>query len=74
MMNRALFELSNDDTKLLLLIYEMAKSGAITLDSSKMDHAQIMYDYIEYVRRMKGKKDKRQLNQLILLQLIKHSK
>ena len=46
MMNRALFELSNDDTKLLLLIYEMAKSGAITLDSSKMDHAQIMYDYL----------------------------
>lgn len=73
-MNRALFELSNDDTKLLLLIYEMAKSGAITLDSSQIEHAQIMYDYIEYVRRMKGKKDKRQLNQLILLQLIKHSK
>lgn len=73
-MNRELFELSNDDTKLLLLIYEMAKSGAITLDSSQMDHAQIMYDYLEYVRRMKGKKDKRQLNQLILLQLIKHSK
>ena len=73
-MNRALFELSNDDTKLLLLIYEMAKSGAITLDSSIMDHAQIMYEYLEYVRRMKGKKDKRQLNQLILLQLIKHSK
>ena len=67
-MNRELFELSNDDTKLLLLIYEMAKSGAITLDSSKM------YDYLEYVRQMKGKKDKRQLNQLILLQLIKHSK
>lgn len=73
-MNRELFELSNDDTKLLLLIYEMAKSGAITLDSSKMDYAQIMYDYLEYVRQMKGKKDKRQLNQLILLQLIKHSK
>lgn len=73
-MNRELFEISNDDTKLLLLIYEMAKSGAITLDSSQMDHAQIMYDYLEYVRRMKGKKDKRQLNQLILLQLIKHSK
>lgn len=60
-MNRELFELSNDDTKLLLLIYEMAKSGAITLDSSSSEHAQIMYDYIEYVRRMKGKKDKRQL-------------
>lgn len=57
-MNRALFELSNDDTKLLLLIYEMAKSGAITLDSSQIEHAQIMYDYIEYVRRMKGKKIK----------------
>ena len=55
-MNRELFELSNDDTKLLLLIYEMAKSGAITLDSSKMDHAQIMYDYLEYVRRMNRKK------------------
>ena len=70
-MNRELYNLSDENTKLLLLIYEMAKSGAITLDSSKMDHAQIMYDYLEYVRRMK---DKRQLNQLILLQLIKHSK
>lgn len=73
-MNRELFELSDDDTKLLILIYEMAKLGAITLDSSSSAHAQIMYDYIEYVRQMKGKKDKRQLNQLMLLQLIKHSK
>lgn len=73
-MNRELYNLSDENTKLLLLIYEMAKSGAITLDSSKIEHAKIMYDYIEYVRRMKGKKDKRQLNQLILLQLIKHSK
>ncbi len=73
-MNRELYDLSADETKFLLLIYEMAKSGAITLDSSSFEHAQIMYDYIEYVRRMKGKKDKRQLNQLILLQLIKHSK
>ena len=74
LMNRELYNLSDENTKLLLLIYEMAKSGAITLDSSKMDHAQIMYDYLEYVRRMKGKKEKRQLNQLILLQVIKHSK
>lgn len=74
MMNKELYKISNEETKLLLLIYEMAKSGAITLDSSSSEHAQIMYDYIEYVRRMKGKKDKRQLNQLILLQLIKHSK
>lgn len=73
-MNKELYKISNEETKFLLLIYEMAKSGAITLDSSKIEHAQIMYDYIEYVRRMKGKKDKRQLNQLILLQLIKHSK
>ena len=73
-MNRELYNLSDENTKLLLLIYEMAKSGAITLDSSQMDHAQIMYDYLEYVRRMKDKKDKRQLNQLILLQVIKHSK
>lgn len=73
-MNRELYNLSDENTKLLLLIYEMAKSGAITLDSSKMDYAQIMYDYLEYVRRMKDKKDKRQLNQLILLQVIKHSK
>ena len=73
-MNRELYNLSDENKKLLLLIYEMAKSGAITLDSSKMDHAQIMYDYLEYVRRMKGKKEKRQLNQLILLQVIKHSK
>ena len=73
-MNRELYNLSDENTKLLLLIYEMAKSGAITLDSSKIEHAQIMYDYIEYVRWIKGKKDKRQLNQLILVQLIKHSK
>lgn len=73
-MNRELYDLFADETKFLLLIYEMAKSGAITLDSSCSEHAQIMYDYIEYVRRMKGKKDKRKLNQLILLQLVKHSK
>ena len=73
-MNRELYHLSDENTKLLLLIYEMAKSGAITLDSSKIEHAQIMYDYLEYVRRMKGEKDKTPLNQLILLQLIKHSK
>ena len=47
-MNRELYNLSDENTKLLLLIYEMAKSGAITLDSSKMDHAQIMYDYLVY--------------------------
>lgn len=47
-MNRELYNLSADDTKFLLLIYEMAKLGAITLDSSSSEHAQIMYDYMDY--------------------------
>ena len=78
MLNNEVFEVADENTKQLLIFYEMAKAGAIVLDVKNIEHAQIMYGFMQYIKQMKKKsmrdKNKKKLCQLILLQIIQHIK